>query len=97
MNICLNGILQEGFLFDGNVKIINASLKFLIKVATQKTKFNLYKNQFYIVDLKRFSNQRSDSASKLSFLNSFLPFLTLFVYIKHLFILSISHLSRIWE
>ena len=97
MNICLNGILQEGFLLDGNVKIINASLKFLIKVATQKTKFNLYKNQFYIVDLKRFSNQSSDSALKLSFLNSFLPFLTLFVYIKYLFILSVSHLSRIWE
>ena len=71
MNICFNGILQEGFLFDGNVKIINASLKFLITVATQKTKFNRYKNQIYIVDLKRFSNQRSDSASKLSFLNSF--------------------------
>ena len=96
MNICLKGILQEGFLFDGNVKIINANLKFLIKVATQNTKFNFYKNEIYIVNLKSFSNQRSDSASKLSFPNSFLRFLTLFVYIKHLSILSMSHLIRQW-
>ena len=36
--ICLKGISEESFLFNGNVKIINASLKFLIKVPTKKSK-----------------------------------------------------------
>ena len=37
---CLKGISEELFLFNGNVKMINASLTFLIKVPTQKARFN---------------------------------------------------------
>ena len=37
--ICLKPISEERFLFNGNVIIINASLKFLIKVPTQKALF----------------------------------------------------------
>ena len=36
MLIYLKGISDEGFLFNGNVKVINASLKFLIQVAIKK-------------------------------------------------------------
>ena len=45
--ICLKCISEERFLFNVNVKIINASLKILIKRPTQKAKFykNLYINQ----------------------------------------------------
>ena len=45
--MCLKCISEERFLFNVNDKIINASLKFLIKVLTQITKFykNLYINQ----------------------------------------------------
>ena len=49
----------ESFLFNGNVKIINCSLNFPIKVPTQKAKVILYKNQIYIANLKNFSNPRS--------------------------------------
>ena len=35
MILCSKGISKEGFLFNDNVKIINVSLKFLIKVPTQ--------------------------------------------------------------
>ena len=63
MVIYLKGISEEGLLFNGNVKVINASLKFLIQVTIKKRKLNLYKNQIYIANLKNFSNQRSGSAS----------------------------------
>ena len=56
MIICLKGILEEGFLFNGNVKIIDANLEFLIKVTRQKAKTNRYINQIYWANLKRFSN-----------------------------------------
>ena len=36
MVIYLKGISEEGLLFNGNVKVINASLKFLIQVAIKK-------------------------------------------------------------
>ena len=49
--------------FWGNDKIINTGLKFLVKVPTQKVKYNLYKNQICITNLKYFSNQFSDSTS----------------------------------
>ena len=63
-------------MFNGNVKIINASLKVLIKVLTQKAKFYkiFYINQISQTNFKSFSNQRSDTASILSSLNSFPPF-----------------------
>ena len=89
-------------MFNGNVKIINASLKFLIKVPTQRAKFcrKLYINQISQTNFKSFSNQRSDTTSILSSLNSLLPFF-LFpfpsFYMKHTFMLSIlfkSHLIR---
>ena len=54
--ICLKGISEEGFLFNGNVKIIDANLEFLIKVTRQKAKTNRYINQIYLANLKRFSN-----------------------------------------
>ena len=79
-------ISEECFLFNGNV---NASLKSLLKVPTQKEKFNLHKNQTYLANLKPFSNHSSVSASKLSSLKSSLPFLSLFTSIKHLLIISI--------
>ena len=57
MIICLKGILEEGFLFNGNVNvIIDANLEFLIKVTRQKAKTNRYINQIYLANLKRFSN-----------------------------------------
>ena len=67
---------RRTFLFNFNVKIINASLKFLIKVPTQKAQFykNLYINQISQTNFKSFSNQRSDTASILSSLNFSLPF-----------------------
>ena len=43
----------------------------------------------FIYNLKSFSNQRSDSVSKLSSSESSLAFLSSFIYMKHLFILSI--------
>ena len=48
MIIYLKDILKKVFSFNGYEKIINASLKYLTKVPTQKAKFNLYKNQTYI-------------------------------------------------
>ena len=82
----------------------NASLKFLIKVPTQKAKFykNLYINQISQTNFKGFSNQCSDTASILSSLNSSLPslfsfFAFLSFYTKQVFVLSIlfkSHLIR---
>ena len=67
-------------MFNGNVKIINASLTFLIKVLTQKPRFNLYKKQI----------------SKTSF-KSFLSTLifSFWMYIKHVFMLSISFQSHL--
>ena len=74
--ICLKCILEGRFLLNVNVKIINASLKFLIKVPIQKAKSykNLYINQISQTNFKSFLNQRSDTASILSSLNSSLPF-----------------------
>lgn len=40
MHICF-----KDFLFTGNAKIINANLKLLIKMPTQKAKFRFQKNQ----------------------------------------------------
>ena len=70
------------------IKIFDVSLEFLIEVSTQKIKFNLYNDQIYIANLKRFSNQSSHSTSDLSFSKSSLPLLSLFVCMKHLFIRS---------
>ena len=44
MIICLKGISEERFSFHSNVKIINVSLKFFIKVPVIKAKLNLYQN-----------------------------------------------------
>ena len=57
---------RGSFSFNGNVKIINGSLEFPIKVPTQKAKAILYKDQIYIANFKSFTNQRSDSTSKLN-------------------------------
>ena len=38
---CLRGVSEESFLFNGNIKIIYTTLKFLIKVRTQKAEFLL--------------------------------------------------------
>ena len=89
-------------MFNGNVKKIKTSLKFLIKVSKQKAKFlqNLYLNQISQTNFKSFSNQQSDTASILSSLNSSLTlflFAFLSFYMKHIFMLSIlfkSHLIR---
>ena len=62
MIVQLKGISKEGCLVNENVKIINANLKFLIKVPTHKVKINFYKNQIYVTNLKSYSNQYSDSA-----------------------------------
>ena len=45
MIIYLKGISVKCSSFNGNVKINNASLKFILKLSTQKGKFSLYKNQ----------------------------------------------------
>ena len=83
MIVYLRGISNEGFLFNGSVNVTNVSLKFLIKVPTQKAKFSLYKNQIFIANPKGFSNYRSDFASKLSSSKSSLQF-CLLSYMKHL-------------
>ena len=77
------------YLLKFKIKIIDVSLEFLIEVSTQKTKFNLYNDQIYMANLKRFSNQSSHSTSDLSFSKSSLPLLSLFVCIKHLFVRSV--------
>ena len=84
--------MRRDFPFNSNA---NASLKFLIMVSPQKRKFNPYRNQIYIANLRTFSNQRSVSALKLSFLKSSLPFVSLFMCIKHLFILRILFQSNL--
>ena len=58
MIICLKGISEDCFSVNSNVKIINVSLKFFIKVPVIKAKLNLYQN-----NLKSLLNQRSDSTS----------------------------------
>ena len=65
MIICLKSISEESFLFNGNLKIIDACLKFFIKVPTQEAKLykNFYTNQIPQTHFKSFSNQRSDTAS----------------------------------
>ena len=59
MIICLKCISEERSLFNVTVKIINASLKFLIKVPTQKAKVykNLYINQISQTNFRSFLNQ----------------------------------------
>ena len=76
--IYLKRISEEGLLFNYNVQITNASLKFLIKLPAQKTKISLYK--FYIANLKSFSNQYSNSAFKLSSINLII-FSTIFIFV----------------
>ena len=66
MIICLKSILNKGFSFIDNVKIINTNLNFFLKVARQKLKSGLYKYQIYTANLKSISNQHSDYALKSS-------------------------------
>ena len=76
MIACLKGVSEEGLSFNGNVSIINTSLKLIIKMLTVKANFNLRRYQVHIAKsyiksylksyFKSFSNP-SDSASKLSF------------------------------
>ena len=68
-------------MFNGNVKIINASVTFLVKVPTEKARSNLNKTQTFKTNFKSFPNQRSD-------------FSLLHVQ-KHLFMLSISFQSHL--
>ena len=96
--MCFKCISEGRFLF--NVKIINASLKFLIKMPTQKAKFlkNLCINEISQTNFKSFSNQHSDIASILSSLNSSLPLLSYsisFFYMKHVVMLGISFKSHL--
>ena len=96
MSTCFKGIPSAGFSFNASVKIINASLKVVMNVPTQKVKFDLYKNQLYMVNLKNFSKRRSDDpASKLTSPASSLPFCIFFLYIKYLFTLRILFLSNL--
>ena len=82
MIICFKDISEESFSCNGNIKIINASLKALKKMPKQKVKLSPYKNQIYIANLKSFWNQ------------FFAPFCS---STKHFFMLSILfqlHLIR---
>ena len=79
MIICLKSILNEGFSFIDNVKIINANLNFFLKVPTQKAKSGLYKHQIDTANLKSFSNQHSDYALKSSPFKSSLQFLSFLI------------------
>ena len=74
MHIRLNEISVEDFLFNGNAKNINVSLKFHIKVPTQRSKSTLCKNKICIANPKSFLNQRSDFALKLNSSKSLLSF-----------------------
>ena len=96
-------------MFNANVKIINTSLKFLIKVPTQKAKFykSLYINQISQTNFKSFSNHRSDTTFIFSplnfslqfffffFLHSFAFFAFFSFYTKHIFMLSILFKSHL--
>ena len=96
MSTCFKGIPSAGFSFNASVKIINASLKVLIKVPAQKVKFDLYKNQLYMANLKNFSKRCTDNpGSKLTSPASSLPFCVFFLYIKYLFMLRILFLSNL--
>ena len=66
-----------------------------MKLLTQKAKFSLHKSQIQIANLKSFSDQFYDSASRLSSSKSSLTFLSLFIYIKHLFVISTSFQSHL--
>ena len=57
----------------------------------QKSKFGVRKIKHVadVANFKRFSNQRSDYASKLRSSESSLPLFVFFIYIKHLFIFRI--------
>ena len=83
---------REGFSFNGNVKIINASLK----VPTLNEKFNLYKNPVYIASFKSFQFN-TNSASKLnspkpSTIFVFIHLLKKYFYAKYFFQ---SHLVKL--
>ena len=85
-------------MFNVNVRIINANLKFHINVPTQEAKFykNLYINQISKTNVKKFSNQHFDTALILRILrvkNSVL-FEFLSFYMKHIFMLSILFKSH---
>ena len=90
---------RRTFLFNFNVKIINVSLKFLIKVPILKAKFykNLYINQISQTNFKSFSNQPSDTAWILNSLNSSLPFFSFCIsfYTKNIFMFSILFKSHL--
>ena len=82
--ICLKDISEKRFLFNGSVKVVNTSLRFLIKMPTQKQ--NFYKifwenqtSQFKVMTLKFFST----------------IFFSFCIYIKLLFMLSISSKSHL--
>ena len=77
------------FSFNSNVRIINTTLTFPIKVPTQKAKFSFYKKPIYIANLKIFLNLRFDSASKVSSSKSPLLFISFCSFIKRYFILRI--------
>ena len=83
-NIRQKNAAEERFLFNVNVKIINATLTLLLKVPTQKVRFSLHKNKISKTNFKSFPNQRSDFF-----------FLHIHKTSKHLFMLSISFQSHL--
>ena len=50
--IYVKSLSEEGILFNYNGKIVNANLKFFMKLPTYKAKSIYYKNQIYITDVK---------------------------------------------
>ena len=58
--------------------VMSISLTFLIKVAIQKTKFMIFKNQFSIANLKSFPKKCFYATSKLNSSKSFPPSLLFF-------------------
>ena len=81
----LRGISGEGSLFDGNVRVINACLRFLAGMPLRGVEFGLCGDRVYISGLGGFLGRGSDSASRWRSVSS-LSFLSFFMCIENLFI-----------
>ena len=85
MIICLKNNLEEHISFNGYIKIINVTIKFLIEVSPHKiTKLNLYKNKNLYSQFQKIFKSVLWLCFKTNPSNFSLPIL--FIYLKDLFI-----------
>ena len=85
MIICLKNILEEHISFNGYIKIINVTIKFLLEVSPhKKTKLNLYKNKNLYSQFQKIFKSVLWLCFKTNPSNFSLRIL--FIYLKDLFI-----------